>query len=256
MVPSISIVMTVYNRERFVGAAIESVLKQTQPDFELLIWDDGSVDRSVEIARHYQQHDARVKVIAATHLGRSLALKAAHAAASGTYLGWVDSDDLLAPTALEETATVLDAHPEVGLVYSDYQVIDESNQLKCYGQRCQIPYSQERLLIDFMTFHFRLFRRDVFEAAGGIDPFFQVAVDYDLCLRLSEVTQVAHLPKPLYYYRYHSQSLSHQQRLAQILASKEAISRALQRRGLSHRYEIEVQIVGQYFLRQKTHASS
>lgn len=109
--------MTVYNRERYVGAAIESVLNQTRSDFELLVWDDGSTDRSLDIARYYQQHEARVQVVAAPHLGRSLSLPAAHAAVTGRYLGWVDSDDLLAPTALEETAAVLDTHPEVGLVY-------------------------------------------------------------------------------------------------------------------------------------------
>jgi len=102
-----------------------------------------------------------------------------------------------------------------------------------------------------MTFHFRLFRRQAFQLAGGIDLSFQVAVDYDLCLRLSEVTQVFHLAKPLYYYRNHLHSLSYEQRVEQILASKEAISRALVRRGLSEHYEIDVQIVGHYYLLRK-----
>lgn len=243
--------MTVYNRERYVGAAIESVLAQQGRDFELLIWDDGSTDGSVDIARSYEGRDSRVKVVAAQHLGRVLSLQAAHAKVTGDYVGWVDSDDLIAPQALTETAKVLDAHPAVGLVYTDYFVIDENNSVQGQGTRCRIPYSKERLLVDFMTFHFRLMRRNVFETAGGIDVSFQVANDYDLCLRLSEVTQVAHIAKPLYYYRYHKWSVSHQQRVEQILASKEAISRALIRRGLSERYEINVQIVGKYELRRK-----
>ena len=178
-------------------------------------------------------------------------IASAHAAAIGKYVGWVDSDDRIAPTALAETATVLDTHPEVGLVYTDYLVIDEGNSVKGLGQRCRIPYSKNRLLVDFMTFHFRLIRRTVFESCGGIDTSFQLAEDYDLCLRLSEVTQVAHVAKPLYYYRQHTQSVSHQQRVEQILASKEAISRALIRRGLSDRYELDVHIVGQYSLRPR-----
>lgn len=118
MTAKISLVMTVYNRERYLATAIKSVLAQTYPDFELLIWDDGSTDKSLEIANDYAQRDRRVRVVAAEHQGRSPALKAAHSQATGAYLGWVDSDDALVPTALEETALVLNGHPELGLVYT------------------------------------------------------------------------------------------------------------------------------------------
>lgn len=247
----ISIIMTVYNRERYVGAAIKSVLAQTRKDFELIVWDDGSTDGSLEIALAFAKEDKRVLVTAAEHQGRVLALKAAHAQASGKYLGWVDSDDLLAPTALEQTEAILDRQPDVGLIYTDHLIIDEQEQVRGYGECCRIPYSFDRLLLDFITFHFRLFRRDVFDAAGGINCSFSAAIDYDLCLRLSEVTQVFHLAKPLYYYRQHRGSMSYQQRIEQILASKEAITRALERRGMSACFEVELQITGKYFLRSK-----
>ncbi|MEG3875535.1 glycosyltransferase [Microcoleus sp. Z1_B5] len=65
----ISIVMTVYNRERYLKAAIESVLAQTYPNFELLIWDDGSTDNSLNIARNYAKLDPRIKALAAEHRG-------------------------------------------------------------------------------------------------------------------------------------------------------------------------------------------
>src|SRR5579883_2751089 len=107
MSPLISIVITAYNRERYLGQAIESVLQQTFADFELLVWDDGSRDRSVEIAEHYARQDRRVRVMAAAHQGRVAALKAAIAHTTGPYLGWVDSDDWLAPTVLAETVRVL-----------------------------------------------------------------------------------------------------------------------------------------------------
>jgi glycosyltransferase involved in cell wall biosynthesis len=242
--PTTSIVITVKDRDRYLGAAIESVLAQTYNDFELLIWDDGSTDNSVEIARHYEKQDKRVKVLAAFHQGRARSLKAAIAATKGSYLGWVDSDDLLAPTALTQTVAILDSHQQVGLVYTDYLVIDEKDSVKGYGHRCRIPYSKERLLVDFMTFHFRLMRRSVYEMVGGIDEFFELAQDYDLCLRLSEVTEVFPLKKPLYYYRQHNQSVSSLRQVEQIMASKEVIARALVRRGLSERYELNVQIFG------------
>ncbi|BAZ02929.1 filamentous hemagglutinin outer membrane protein (plasmid) [Tolypothrix tenuis PCC 7101] len=251
MKKTISIIMTVYNGERYLDLAIKSVLSQTYPDFELLIWDDGSTDRSVEIARHFAQFDQRVRIVTAPHQGRARSLKAAIKQTSSPYIGLVDSDDLLAPTALNETAAILDARKEVGLVYTDYQVIDENNKLTGYGQRCRIPYSKERLLVDFMIFHFRLLRRDIYDQVGGINEKFELAQDYDLCLRLSEVTQIEHLANPLYYYRYHYESVSHQKRIEQILAARDAINLALQRRGLEKHYELDLQIVGRYSLRPK-----
>ena len=248
---AISLIMTVYNRERYLSKAVESVLAQTKQDFDLLIWDDGSTDSSVEIANGYAKRDRRIRVIAVEHLGRARALKAAIAQTSGCYIGLVDSDDVLGLTALEETATVLDTHPQIGVVYTDYMVIDEGGKIRGEGQRCRIPYSKERLLVNFMLFHFRLIRRSVYNQVGGINESFECAEDYDLCLRLSEVTEVQQLKKPLYYYRDHEDSLSHQQQIEQILWSQKAIAQALERRELSHRFEIKVRIVGRFSLREK-----
>ncbi|MBV6626464.1 MAG: glycosyltransferase [Rivularia sp. (in: Bacteria)] len=251
MQPKISIVIPVYNRSNYLSAAIESVLKQTLTDFELIIWDDGSTDNSVDIANHYAQQDKRIKVIAAKHQGQTLALQGAFSVISGTYTGWIDSDDILAPTALEETAIFLDNNPQVGLVYTDYLIINEKNQMLGKGKRCQIPYSPDRLLVDFMTFHFRLMRKEVFKQAGGIDSESGLVQDYDLCLRLSEITQVHHLERPLYYYRQHTGCISYQKRVELIYNSQEAIARALQRRGMATDYEIDVEIVGRYHLKRK-----
>jgi len=247
MTSLISIITTTYNREQYLSAAIESILAQTYPNFELIIWDDGSTDSSLTIARKYAKQDARIQVTAAPHQGRGIALKAAHTLCKGTYIGWVDSDDLLAPTALEETAAVLDAQPEIGIVYTDCLTIDEKTQVKGLGHRSQIPYSPDRLLVDFMTFHFRLFRHQLYDRIGGINSEFNRAEDYDFCLRLSEITQFYHLNKPLYYYRQHSAHTVEQQ-LDQIIESQSAISQALHRRGLSERFELEVDIVSRFFL--------
>jgi glycosyltransferase involved in cell wall biosynthesis len=254
MSPTISIVIPVYNRSSYLGAAIESVLGQTRRDFELIIWDDGSTDNSVNIACHYAKQDERVRVVAAEHQGTTLSLKTALSMTTGTYIGWVDSDDLLAATALEETAAALDANLQVGLVYTNYVVIDENNNVIGPGQRCRIPYSPEQLLLNFMIFHFRLMRRCVYEQVDGIDPNSGLIQDYDLCLRLSEVTEIQQLKRPLYYYRNHSGNISHQKRIELIYNSQEAIARALQRRGLADRYEIKVEIIGHYYLQPKNEA--
>lgn len=251
MSATISLVITVYNRERYLASAIESALNQTRTDFELLIWDDGSTDSSVSVARHYQQRDQRVLVVAAKSQGRGQALQDALATVKGKYIGWVDSDDLLASTALAETSAVLDSQPEVGMVYSDYLVINERGQVQGKGKRCQIPYSKDRLLLDFMTFHFRLIRREVYEQIGGVDPNFGKIEDYELCLRLSEVTSVQHLSKPLYLYRVHKESISGTEQIEQIKLTQIAIEQALQRRGLADQFELEVRLRPKFVLHRK-----
>lgn len=236
MAPTLSLLIVNYNGARYLRDALDSALTQTYTDFELLVWDDGSTDRSVDIAQAYALQDRRVRVVAAGHHGVAAARQAAIAQTSGAYLGWLDGDDLLASTAIEETTRVLDAHPETGLVYTDYLEIDAEGNLQGYGERCHMPYAKELLLLGFMTFHFRLLRRAVFEQVGGINTAYPYAYDYDLCLRLSEVTTVRRIRKPLYYYRRHSDTISAQKQHEQKRDSCQAILAALQRRGLVERY--------------------
>lgn len=251
MIPKVSIIMTAHNRERYIGKAIESVLAQSYKDFDLLIWDDGSTDNTFAVACEYAKKDSRIRLVAYDHRGPVKALKEAIADTFGLYLCWVDSDDMLEPTALEETVAVLDSDPAVGVVYTDYRVIDADDALKGYGRRCRIPYSKNRLLLDFMTFHFRLMRRCLYDQVGGIDDALESAEDYDLCLKLSEITNFKHLARPLYRYRYHSQSLSREKRFTQIECSRTAVTRALERRGLADRFELDVDIREKFTLRSK-----
>ena len=249
--PPISIIVTMYNRAPFVAAAIGSILLQTRKDFELVIWDDGSTDDSLAVARKAAGDDPRVRIIAGEHAGVAKAFNSAAHATRGKFFGWVDSDDGLVPTAIEEAAAVLEANPGVGMVYSDYLTMNEAGHIIGPGLRTKIPYSKDRLLIDFMSFQFRLIRREVFDRAGGMDDGAAGAEDYDLCLRLSEQTEIRHLARPLYFYRVHDRSVSSERRLWQIMQSKEAIARALARRGMDGEFEIDVQLVGRFRLRKK-----
>jgi glycosyltransferase involved in cell wall biosynthesis len=240
MEPKVSLILTVHNREQYLGEALASVQAQAYPDYELILWDDGSTDNSGTIAANFATHDPRIRYFSSHHQGRNAALRAAHQQAQGQYLGWIDSDDRLTPATLAATVACLETEPDVGMVYTNHQIIDTQGNLKGYGHRCQIPYSKERLLVDFMTFHFRLMRRESFEQAGGINPYFESAIDYDLCLRLSEVTQIRHLQVPLYEYRIHPQSMSNRGRNRQVQYAKAAVEQAMIRRGLANTYRLEV----------------
>jgi glycosyltransferase involved in cell wall biosynthesis len=239
MLPLVSIVITVYNRENYLPKAIESILTQTYSNFELIIWDDGSTDKSLTIAHHYAQQDDRIRVIAAPHQGRGISIASACAEAKGEYLGLVDSDDLLGQTAIEETVQILETQPKIGMVYTDYILIDKNAKYLGVGETCKIPYDREKLLTTFMVFHFRLKRRSVYESVGGFDPDFKYAQDYDLCLKISEVAEIYHLPQVRYYYRQHEDAISTENRIEQLLHSKRAIQNAMTRRGMDDEYGLE-----------------
>ena len=252
--PTITIALTIKNARNWAARAIESVLAQTRGDFELIIWDDASNDGSFEMAQTYASADPRIRLFRSKRtLGVGGALAAAHQPARGRYIGYVDHDDWLAPTALEETAAVLDSNPKVGLVYTDYYEVrgDWIEQ----GSRTSVPFSSERLLLWFMTFHFRLLRRRTFLRAGGIRPNFPQCADYDLCLRMSELTGIAYLPRPLYYYRVHKRSVSFRQRSLGEKATARALCDALRRRGLDRTLRLEISRRGEFLLKPREHAS-
>jgi glycosyltransferase involved in cell wall biosynthesis len=254
----VSLVMTVYNRENYLSQALDSILAQTYSHWHLTIWDDGSTDSSPAIAKHYARLDSRIHFIQASHAGATSSLAAAMktivrhcpvlpnldlaetSESMYRYFAWVDSDDLLAPTALAKTVNILDKKPEIGMVYTDYHSIDPIGRDLGLGTRCQIPYSKERLLIDFMTFHFRLIRWEIYDAIGGIDLAFTQAHDYDVCLKISEVTEIYHYPQPLYYYRLHPTMVSRIQQTVVVACAAMAVRNALVRRGLSDRYRLNV----------------
>jgi len=252
----ILLVMPAYNRERYVAAAIKSVLAQTRGDFDLVVYDDGSTDGTLAAARGAAGDDPRVRVLSGENLGFPRTInRAAAEAPGGQYFGWVDSDDLLAPTALAETTAVLDANPAVGMIYTSYVAIDAAGNTRGPGKRCQIPYSPQRLLVDFMTFHFRLMRRELFDRLGGVDPTYATTPDYDLCLKLSEITEIRHVDRPLYAYRVHGAAMSQVDRLRLIQESRDAIRAALKRRGLEGKVELKLEVQAKFSLVEKRAAS-
>ena len=239
--PKVSIVLPCYNRENYLGLAIQSVLSQTYTDFELIIVDDGSTDNSVFVALQFASQDRRIRVIPEPkNQGVAFALKKGFDAAVGEFIGQVDSDDLLEPQALELTVQALEGDPGLGMVYTNYLEIDADGNKLRVGARCSIPYSKQKLLTHFMTFHFRLMRRATYLKTGGIDTTYTTNEDYDLCLRVSEISRIAKIPEFLYLYRNHSNSLTKTVSKTVLLDSCRAIESALERRGLTETHKIVV----------------
>jgi glycosyltransferase involved in cell wall biosynthesis len=239
--PKVTIVIPVYNREKYLGIAVDSVLRQTYQDWELIISDDGSIDGTLDLAHNFALYDSRIKVLTAEHKGAVHALIAGFDAARGEYIGQLDSDDLLEPQAIELTVKALDEYPEWGMVYTNYRDIDEQGQLTRVGWRCSIPYSKEGLLTKFMTFHFRLIRKSVYQQVGGFDPNFDIIEDYELCMRLSEMTEIGKIDEFLYQYRHHPDALKATSKLEIILMAKKIIKLALERRGMSATHRLNIQ---------------
>src|SRR3712207_4416157 len=122
-VPRISVVTAVLNGACFLDDAVQSVLRQTCSDWQLLIVDDGSTDGTHDIASRHAAADARIKVLqhqGSRNRGRSASRNLGISRASGAYVAFLDADDLFLPFKLEQQAAILDANPGAGLVYGKF----------------------------------------------------------------------------------------------------------------------------------------
>ena len=247
-----SIAMPIYNTARFLPAALDSLIAQDHAQWEGLLWDDGSSDGSGEIAAEYARRDARFRLLGnGCQNGNPRALASALATASGDFVGVLDSDDVLEPHALSTMLQFMQAHPGVGMAYSQHVEIDEAGVFLRKGTRFMTPYSPQRLLVDFMTYQFRLIRADVYRTAGGYDASIDESADYDLCLRLSELCAIGYLPQSLYRYRMRHDSISRGSRLRQVKTTFDAAKRALQRRGLTNQFDLSLGVRARHALNPK-----
>lgn len=195
----ITVVIPVWNRASLVGHAVASVLGQTHKDLELIVVDDGSTDGSLEVARTVAGPDPRVKFLALEHSGHPDAVKhAGIQAGTGEWVAVVDSDDEILPTALTEVLAASGRNPNCGVIFTDRVLITPKGDVTPPPLP---PYSKDGMLSENLMRHLVVFRRDLYEKAGGFDPAFTYAETYDLALKLSELTEVHHLQRPLYRYR-------------------------------------------------------
>ena len=233
--PTFSVIMPVYETpEKYLREAIESVISQVYPDWELCIADDASKQPHVrDVLEEYAQHDPRIKLVFRERNGHIAATSnSAIAVASGEFIALLDHDDVLAPDALFENALVVNGQPDVDVIYSDEDKIDED------GRR-SLPYfkpdwAPDSLLARNYVSHLGVYRRSIVVEAGGFRLGFEGSQDYDLLLRVTERSErVAHIARVLYHWRVHAASTAgtRDQKGYALDAGRRALEEALVRRG-------------------------
>lgn len=231
MTPRISLVMPVRDGARWLGEAICSVQAQTLADFELIIIDDGSKDDSPLIIETIAQGDSRVRAIRQERLGLVAALNRGLSEARGKFIARLDADDLAHPQRLRHQSEYLDSHPEIGLLGTWAVQIDEQGSSIGFLKPPTRPEKLAPLLARMNPFvHSSIMVRDTaLKKVGLYRPAFEGAEDYDLWMRISEVTKIANLPEFLLQYRLHPSSVTHRSRMRQLFSARLA-QRAAQAR--------------------------
>lgn len=211
--PAISVAMSVYNGERFLAEAIDSVLAQTFTDFEFLLLDDGSSDSTPSIVRAYAARDNRIRPIIRENRGLIASLNQLVEEARAPIVARMDGDDICHPERFEQQYAFLKDHLDYGVIGSWSEDIDEDGRpllIKGTGH----PLDHEAFLATIGTggqlicHPAAMFRRDVVLGVGGYHAAFRHCEDFDLWLRLASVTRLGNLPERLIRYRHSSGQVS------------------------------------------------
>jgi glycosyltransferase involved in cell wall biosynthesis len=205
--------MPLYNTERHLPAALDSILAQTFTDFEIIAVDDGSKDNTLKILREYESRDPRLRVVSRPNTGIVGALNDGLALARADFIARMDGDDLCLPTRFEKQIDYLRQHPECVLVGSQVLLIDDEGDPIC--PHAQTRFTHEEIDHDHLNRGWPMIhpaimmRRDAVEKIGRYREEYKWLEDLDLFLRLAEVGKLANLPDVLLKYRLHFHSVCH-----------------------------------------------
>jgi hypothetical protein len=238
--PLISVLMPVFNAERYVAKAIASILEQTLGDFEFLIVNDGSTDRSLSILEKYAISDKRIRLISRPNTGYVVALNEMLQLAEGEFIARMDADDIALPERFRRQVEFLRQHPEVVCVGGCHDLIDHKGRLLTH---LVLPLHDRDIQREALAGHgsichpCAMIRRSALLQVGGYDETLMPAEDLDLWLKLGELGQLANLSDAILQYRLHSQSVSEENCLVQRQKCRIACERAWQRRGIEGTFE-------------------
>ena len=204
----VSIILPVYNGEKYLSLAIESILKQTYKNFELIIIDDCSSDQTHSIALKYKEKDSRVRVYRnKTNSKLPVSLNAGFHVATGELFTWTSDDNILKPETIETMVHVFEQDPNVDFVYADIIPIDEDGKINR-----KIPYLNgeiDEIYVRNPILACFLYKRHIHDCLKGYNPNTFLYEDYDFWIRTYEAGfKIHHLKKKMYYYRIHKKSLT------------------------------------------------
>lgn len=237
--PIVSVIMPVYNAQRYVAAAVRSILDQTFRDFEFLILDDGSTDRSRSILQRYAATDPRIRLISRGNRGFVVTLNELVQQAQGEYLARMDADDVALPDRLALQVDFLQAHPTVVCVGGAQDWIDAADRILLHHPEATDNATIQQLALSGQTpinHPSALMRRSAVLQVGGYDATMYPAEDLDLWLKLGEQGELANLPQTVLCYRQHDRSISERLQAQQTQQRRTACERAWQRRGITGQF--------------------
>ncbi|NDJ62769.1 MAG: glycosyltransferase, partial [Chloroflexi bacterium] len=200
--PTVSVIIPTYNRAQLAREAVESVLAQTYQDFEIIVVDDGSTDDTAEVLAAYSD---RIRYIRQDNSGVSAARNHGMRLARGSYIAFLDSDDLFLPNKLAVQVSYFEDHPNVAMTYTAYISVDENLQpLNTHPAREYPGGHKEMLIACTIATPTVMFRRSILDALEPFDEHMHLAEDIDLWVRIATRYAFATIQEPLTYVRIHS----------------------------------------------------
>jgi hypothetical protein len=205
-IPTVSVVMSVFNGERFLAEAVDSILDQSFRDFEFIVIDDGSTDRTAEILSSYEKKDPRMQIFHQENRGLAESLNVGCALARGKYIARMDADDIAMKARLLQQVCFLEGHPEVAVVGGAIEAVDAAGkplgieralitdrEIKAALLRGDCPFVHPAVLI----------RKAAFESVRGYRKLLPDAEDYDLWTRIGDRFELSNLETVVLKYRRH-----------------------------------------------------
>jgi glycosyltransferase involved in cell wall biosynthesis len=238
---SVTVVIPCYNQAHFLGEAIESVLAQSYPDFEIVVVDDGSTDDTSEVAGRYE----KVRLIRQENGGLSAARNAGLGQGRGEYVVFLDADDRLLPEALEVGVRELEARPECAFVSGHIRLIAaDGSPLEIPPQ----PPNAEDHYAKLLRYNYVwtpgsvMFRSSILSCVGGFDPSVNATADWDIYLRIARDYPVRHHGEVVAEYRQHGTSMTGNPAL--MLKATVTVLRAQRKRVRGHKRYEEAYTIG------------
>ncbi|PIY12043.1 MAG: hypothetical protein COZ18_02895 [Flexibacter sp. CG_4_10_14_3_um_filter_32_15] len=233
--PFVSVVMPVYNAEKYVAEAIESILNQTYTNFEFLIFNDGSKDKSAEIVAKYAKEDSRIIFFNyQENTGHLKHLNAGIEKAKGKYIARMDADDSSLPTRFEEQVQFMEENEEIVLLGTAYISMGERDDFE-WKPKTQDKDIRLQLLVESPLAHPTVFMRAEILQKNSIKYHqeYYPAEDYAMWVKLSDYGKMANLSEILLQYRVHGEQISQQKSAIQIVNADKSRIVQLNKLGLT-----------------------